>query len=118
MAATIDHTASMTQDSINEEEEFEGESQVEGDIESQRDLYLPSTPSDVSTENEIKEQKLIGSDALKNQRQKFLTSDKYLQKCEFKGRKNKNPIVQYMKEVEDKNIFPRGMGFIHRKTEV
>ena len=68
MAATIDHTASMTQDSINEEEEFEGESQAEGDVESQRDLYLPSTPSDVSTENEIKEQKLIGSDALKNQR--------------------------------------------------
>jgi hypothetical protein len=36
----------------------------------------------------------------------------------LKGIKNQNPMVNYLKEVEDKNIFPRGMGFVHRKDNV
>ena len=37
----------------------------------ENDIYLPSTPSALSTDHELQEQQLHGSDALKNYQQKY-----------------------------------------------
>eukprot|EP00347_Sterkiella_histriomuscorum_P005610 403355936 len=83
-----------------------------------KDIYLSSTPSELSSEREINEQKLYGKDALKNYRNKYFKSSKLLQISEMKGRKMKDPLVKYLSQVNQKGMLPRGMGLLHRRENV
>lgn len=61
-----------------------------------KEIYLSSTPSELSSEREIKDQELYGKSALKKYRQKYFQSSKLLQKSEIKGRKVKDPLIKYL----------------------
>lgn len=36
----------------------------------------------------------------------------------MQGRESKDPLVTYLKEIEDRNIFPKGMGFVRRRSNI
>jgi hypothetical protein len=49
---------------------------------------------------------------------KYENSGKIIAKNQLKGKKVKDPLVNYFNEALNKNLIPRGMGLVHRKDDV
>ena len=107
----------MINENINEENESEYGS-ITISRESKDMLISSRSQTSIDSEQEIREQLIHGKEALWKYRQKYISNQKIIQKCTMKGKISKDPLVQYLNEVENHCIFPKGMGLLHRKDNV